>query len=101
MRGSLLLLACCAVVGSASAQTKQAAASEIVVTTTGALAVPWKEGRACTSPENCQAIIYHGKTGEIARFGEKWASDFAGTGRGKEVTRRETAIAKARKLKAQ
>ena len=101
MRGSLVLLGFCAVIGSAGAQTKQAAASEIVVTTTGALAAPWKEGRACTSPENCQAIIYHGKTGEIARFGEKWASDFAGTGRGKEVTRRETAIAKARKLKAQ
>lgn len=101
MRGSLIVLACCGFVASAAAQTKQSAPTEIVVTNTGALAAPWKEGRACTSPENCQAIIYHGKTGEIARFGEKWASDFAATGRGKEVTRRESAIAKARRLKAQ
>lgn len=101
MRGSLILLGYFAVMGSADAQTKQPAPSEIVVTTTGALTAPWKEGRACTSPENCQAIIYHGKTGEIARFGEKWASDFAGTGRGKEVARRETALAKASRLKAQ
>ncbi len=93
-----LLIALTTVVG-ATAQTGKEYSGEVVMISTGALAAPWKEGRACTQPQACEPIIYNSQTGEIARLGNTWASDFGSSGRGEEVWRKETATAKANRLK--
>lgn len=99
MRSLSVVIGIMVTAAAASAQTVGAYSGEIVMTAAGTLGASWKEGRACTAPETCQTIIYNRKTGEIARFGDQWASDFVGTGNGKEVSRAETAAAKATRLK--
>jgi hypothetical protein len=84
----------------AAGQIAQPYVGETVLDRAGALVAPWKAGRACTNENDCKPIIYHRKTGEIARFGDDWASDFVATGHGKEVWRAETAVAKAIRLQA-
>jgi hypothetical protein len=99
MRSLSVVIGIIVTAATATAQTAQPYSGEVVMTSTGTLGASWKEGRACTAHETCQTIIYNRKTGEIARFGDQWASDFVGTGNGKEVWRAETAAAKAIRLK--
>ena len=99
MRCLMFMAFAAAFAAPSSAQQSSSYSGEVVVTSAGTLASPWKTGSACTGPNDCKAIIYNEKTGEIAKFGEQWSTSFVSSGREKEVWRAETASAKALRLK--
>jgi hypothetical protein len=84
-------------VGSAFAQVKPYQ-GEIVMTQSGDLKPPWKKYRWCKTDASCSTLIRNPVTHEVARLGDRWSSRFEPTGRGQEVRRVESAMAKAIRL---
>ena len=95
----LLAITAMAAPSGAIAQTAEPSVGEVVMTQDGVLARPWKEVRACVSESHCDVAVLNARTYEVARYGERWSTKFEPTGKGKEVRRAETAMAKAIRLK--
>jgi hypothetical protein len=73
-----------------AARAASGEASKHVLTSQGDVVPPWTRKRACRVAEGvtaCSEVLFNPTTGEIARFGETWASGFASTGNGQEVLR--------------
>jgi hypothetical protein len=83
--------------GSSIAQVKPYQ-GEIVMTQSGDLKPPWKKYRWCKTDASCSTLIRNPVTHEVARLGDRWSSRFEPTGRGQEVRRVESAMAKAIRL---
>jgi len=78
-----------------AARAASGEASKLVLTSQGDVVLPWTRKRACRVAEGvtaCSEVLFNPTTGEIARFGETWASGFERTGFGMEVRRMEGAF---------
>lgn len=105
---TLALLAALAIPALAQTSSKPAPkpaappVTEVVMDASGKIVAPWTKGKSCsreaTGKETCRWVVINGRTREIARVGDRWASKFAPTGIGREVRRIETTMDKATRL---
>lgn len=83
-------------------QTTPPPETELIMNASGEVVAPWTKGKTCTrsasEQETCKWVILNGKTREIARVGDTWATKFAPTGKGLEVRRLETSLHMAQRL---